>query len=114
MKPTSARQGPQANLSPAGSPLLSPVRPPPRTAGRRQAYERRCWPFCAESEAMLWEDQREGQKIRREQVAETGLPWEQPEYLGYGLTLGLGLSGPSPGRSRGLGVSHSRFVLRGG
>ena len=40
---------------------------------------------------MLWEDQREGQKIRREQVAETGLPWEQPEYLGYGLTLGLGL-----------------------
>ena len=72
----------------------SALRRTPRDGKLRAEYERRCWPFCKDTNAMEREAARERRKISAAQREAS------PFGAGtsYGLNFGLGLSSQQPGQ----------------
>jgi hypothetical protein len=71
----------------------------PRSVHKRMDYERRCWPFNSDMDAMQHEDRREARKkaAALRQVTDGHVNWDQPGMTSHALNFGLGL-GSDTGR----------------
>lgn len=66
----------------------------PRSVSKRMDYERRCWPFNSDMDAMEREDRREARKkaAALRQAANGVVSWDQPGMTSHALSFGLGLA----------------------
>lgn len=76
-----------------GTPTSAIVRTP-RSVSKRMDYERRCWPFNSDMDAMDREDRREARKkaAALRQAANGVVSWDQPGMTSHALSFGLGLA----------------------
>lgn len=79
-----------------GTPTSAIIRTP-RSISKRMEYERRCWPFNSDMDAMEREDRREARKkaAALRQAAVGVVSWEQPGMTSHALNFGLGLAAPT-------------------